>query len=156
VLARLDALHREGLRVHPQGTCSPLTATFDLTGPFVFYRFPVWRRVLETPTAGWRGLFRDPGFRAEFRGAVGQSALFTGDASPLRVKTVRSPAFASFEGQTVEAVARAMGKDVVDAFFDLALDDDLKTRFMVATVNTDAAAVAEIFSHPLTLLGLSD
>ncbi len=156
VLARVEALHREGLRVHPQGTCSPLTATFDLTGPFVFYRFPVWRRVMETPTSGWRQLFRDPGFREEFRSTVGRSALFTGDAAPLRVHAVRSPAFGHFEGQTVAAVARAMGKDVVDAFFDLALDDDLKTRFTVATVNTDAAAVAEIFSHPLTLLGLSD
>jgi N-acyl-D-amino-acid deacylase len=156
VLARVEALHREGLRVHPQGTCSPLTVTFDLTGPFVFYRFPVWRRVMETPTGGWRQLFRDPGFREEFRSTVGRSALFTGDAAPLRVHAVRSPAFGHFDGQTVAAVARAMGKDVVDAVVDQALDDDLKTRFTVATVNTDAAAVAEIFSHPLTLLGLSD
>jgi N-acyl-D-aspartate/D-glutamate deacylase len=156
VLARLEALHREGLRVHPQGTCSPLTATFDLTGPFVFYRFPVWRRVMETSTGGWRPLFRDPGFREEFRATVGRSALFTGDASPLRVHAVHSPALGHFVGQSVSAVARATGKDVVDAFFDLALDDDLKTRFQVAVVNTDAAAVAEIFTHPLTLIGLSD
>jgi N-acyl-D-aspartate/D-glutamate deacylase len=156
VLAGIEALHREGLRVHPQGTCSPLTATFDLTGPFVFYRFPVWRRVLETPVGGWRELFRDPGFRGEFRASVGQSALFTGDASPLRVHAVHSPAFASVVGQTVAAMARAAGKDAVDAFFDLALADDLKTRFTVAIVNTDAAAVAEIFTHPQVLLGLSD
>jgi N-acyl-D-aspartate/D-glutamate deacylase len=49
-----------------------------------------------------------------------------------------------------------VGKDAVDAFFDLALDDDLRTKFTVATVNTDAAAVAEIFTHPQVLLGLSD
>jgi N-acyl-D-aspartate/D-glutamate deacylase len=156
VLARVEALHREGLRVHPQGTCSPLTATFDLTGPFVFYRFPVWRRVLETPVTEWRTLFRDPGFRAEFRASVGRSALFTGDASPLRVRAVGSPAFGRFVGQTVEAVGQAVGKDAVDAFFDLALDDDLRTQFTVATVNTDAASVAEIFCHPQVLLGLSD
>ena len=156
VLARIEALHREGLRVYPQGTCSPLTVTFDLTGPFVFYRFPVWRRVMETPISGWRPLFRESGFRDEFRATVGRSALFTGDASPLRVHAVHSPAFAPFVGQTVAAVARATGKDVVDAFFDLALDDDLRTRFTVAVVNTDAAAVLEIFSHPQALLGLSD
>jgi N-acyl-D-aspartate/D-glutamate deacylase len=156
VLARIEALHREGLRVYPQGTCSPLTATFDLTGPFVFYRFPVWRRVLETPVSDWRTLFRDSGFRDEFRATVGRSALFTGDASPLRVHAVRSPAFGHFVGRTVAAVARTMGKEIVDAFFDLALDDDLKTQFTVAIVNTDAAAVAEIFTHPHTLLGLSD
>jgi len=156
VLARIEALHREGLRVYPQGTCSPLTSTFDLTGPFVFYRFPVWRRAMETPFSEWPALFRDPGFRDEFRASVGQSALFTGDASPLRVHAVHSPAFGRFVGQTVAAVAGALGKDVIDAFFDLALEDDLKTQFIVATVNTDAAAVAEIFCHPRTLLGLSD
>ncbi len=156
VLARIEALHRDGLSVYPQGTCSPLTATFDLTGPFVFYRFPVWRRVLERPFSDWRALFRDAGFRAEFRASVGRSALFTGDASPLRVHAVGSPAFEPFVGQTLAAVARTMEREIVDAFFDLALADDLKTRFTVAIVNTDAAAVAEIFTHPLTLLGLSD
>jgi N-acyl-D-aspartate/D-glutamate deacylase len=156
VLAGIETLQREGLRVHPQGTCSPLTATFDLTGPFVFYRFPVWRRVMETAISDWRQLFRDAGFRDEFRATVGRSALFTGDASPLRVHSVRSPAFGHFVGQTVAAVGRTMGKDRVDAFFDLALDDDLKTEFTVAIVNTDAAAVAEIFCHPHVLLGLSD
>jgi N-acyl-D-aspartate/D-glutamate deacylase len=156
VLGRIEALHREGLRVYPQGTCSPLTATFDLTGPFVFYRFPVWRRVMETPPSEWGPLFRDPGFRDEFRATVGRSALFTGDASPLRVHAVRSPTFARFVGRTVADVARSLDRDVVDVFFDLALDDDLKTQFTVATVNTDASAVAEIFSHPRVLLGLSD
>ncbi|HEV8673883.1 MAG TPA: amidohydrolase family protein [Methylomirabilota bacterium] len=156
VLARVEALHRDGLRVYPQGTCSPLTATFDLTGPFVFYRFPVWRRVMETAVSDWRVLFRDPGFREEFRATVGRSPLFTGDASPLRVHAVRSPALGQFVGRTVADVARTTGKEIVDAFFDLALDDDLKTQFTVAIVNTDAAAVAEIFAHPLVLLGLSD
>jgi len=156
VLARIEALHRDGLRVYPQGTCSPLTATFDLTGAFVFYRFPVWRRAMETPVGEWRALFEDPAFRDEFRATVGRSALFTGDASPLRVHAVRSPALGHFVGQTLAAGAGSLGKEIVDAFFDLALDDELETRFTVAIVNTDAAAVAEIFSHPLTLLGLSD
>jgi N-acyl-D-aspartate/D-glutamate deacylase len=49
-----------------------------------------------------------------------------------------------------------MGRDIVDAFFDLALAEDLKTQFTAAIVNTDAVAVAEIFTHPHALLGLSD
>lgn len=156
VLARIEALHREGVLIYPQGTCSPLTATFDLTGPFVFYRFPVWRRVMETPLSGWRALFRDPGFRQEFRSTVGRTPLFTGDTAPLRVHAVQSPAHARFVGRPVADVAREMGKDVIDAFFDLALDEDLKTEFTVAILNTDAASVADIFTHPKTLLGLSD
>ncbi|MGH7318600.1 MAG: amidohydrolase family protein, partial [Candidatus Rokuibacteriota bacterium] len=156
ILGRIEALRHEGVPLYPQGTCSPLTATFDLTGPFVFYRFPVWRRVLDRPPSEWRALFQDPGFREEFRATVARTALFTGDTAPLRVHAVRLPAHARFVGESVEAVARAMGKDVVDAFFDLALADELKTKFTVAVLNTDATAVAEIFTHPHTLLGLSD
>ncbi len=156
ILARIEALHREGVVIYPQGTCSPLTVTFDLTGPFVFYRFPVWRRVMETPLSGWGGIFRDPRFREEFRSTVGRTPLFTGDTAPLRVRAVRSPALAHFVGRPLADVARAVGKDVIDAFFDLALDDDLKTEFTVAIVNTDAKSVAEIFTHPRVLVGLSD
>lgn len=156
ILARIDALHREGIPVYPQGTCSPLTVTFDLTAPFVFYRFPVWRRVLEAPPSEWRAIFRDPGFRAEFRSTVGRTPLFTGDTGPLRVKTVRDPAHTRFISRAIADVAAAMEKNVTDAFFDLALAEDLKTEFTAAVLNTDAAAVAEIFTHPRSLLGLSD
>jgi N-acyl-D-aspartate/D-glutamate deacylase len=86
----------------------------------------------------------------------GMSPLFTGDAAPLRVGSVGGPAGARFVGLPMTEVAGAMGKDVVDAFFDLALADDLRTEFTTAVVNTDAASVAEIFTHPKVLLGLSD
>ncbi len=157
ILAHVEALRREGVPLYPQVTCSPLTATFDLTGAFVFYRFPVWRRVMETPPSEWRAVFEDRAFRAAFRAEVAATPLFTGDAAPLRVHAVhRHPAHARYVDRPLAEVAQAMGKDVVDAFFDLALADDLKTQFTVAVMNTDAAAVAEIFTHPASLLGLSD
>ena len=156
ILSRLEALNRDGLRIYPQVTCSPLTSTFDLYGAFVFYRFPAWKRVLEAPPSEWRAVLADPGFRAEFRATAGSSSLFVGDTSPLRVEGVHRAEHGRFVGRTVGEVAAALGKDPVDAFFDLALADDLKTRFTVAIMNTDAAAVAEIFTHPIALIGLAD
>jgi N-acyl-D-amino-acid deacylase len=156
ILSRLEALNRDGLRIYPQVTCSPLTSTFDLYGAFVFYRFPVWKRVLEAPPAEWRAVLADPGFRAEFRATAGSSSLFVGDTSPLRVESIHRAEHARFVGRTVGEVAATLGKELVDAFFDLALADDLKTRFTVAIMNTDAAAVAEIFTHPISLIGLAD
>lgn len=156
ILARVEAAWRDGLRIHPQGTCSPLTATFSLTGAFVFFRFPVWKRVLEAPLGAWGSVFRDPEFREEFRRAAGRTAFFLGDTAPLRVSSVGRAEFERFVGQPIAEVAAAMGRDPVDAMFDLALQDDLKTEFVVAIMNTDAAAVAEIFTHPRVVLGLSD
>jgi len=156
ILARVDAAWREGLHLHPQGTCSPLTTTFTLTNGFVFGRYKAWRRVLEAKPSEWRAIFADPSFRAEFRQNVSRTALFNGDVAPLRVKRAVKPELQALEGRTIVEVARDMGKDVVDAFFDLALADDFRTEFQTATMNTDAGAVAEIFTHPRAVLGLSD
>jgi len=156
ILARVDAAWREGLHLHPQGTCSPLTSTFTLTNGFVFGRYKAWRRVLEAKPSEWRAIFADPTFRAEFRQNVSRTALFNGDVAPLRVKRAVKPELQALEGRTIVEVARDMGKDVVDAFFDLALADDFRTEFQTATMNTDAGAVAEIFTPPRAVLGLSD
>jgi N-acyl-D-aspartate/D-glutamate deacylase len=156
ILARIEALAREGVEVYPQVTTSPLTSTFDLSSAFVFFRFPVWKRVLDAPVGQWRALFRDAGFREEFRASVGRTPLFRGDTAPLRVHAVGSEAFGPFVGLALTEVATRRGQDVIDAFFDLALEDDLRTQFTVAVMNTDAASVAEIFTHPRSLIGLSD
>jgi N-acyl-D-amino-acid deacylase len=156
ILARVDAAWREGLHLHPQGTCSPLTSTFTLMNGFVFGRYKAWRRVLEAKPSEWRAIFADPVFRAEFRQNVSRTALFNGDVAPLRVKRAVKPELRALSGRTIVDVARDMGKDVIDAFFDLALEDDFRTEFQTATMNTDAASVAEIFTHPHAVLGLSD
>jgi N-acyl-D-amino-acid deacylase len=116
----------------------------------------VWKRVLDAPAGDWRALFRDAGFRAEFRDSVGRTPLFQGDTAPLRVQQVGADRFKSLVGLPVSEVAARRGQDVIDAFFDLALEDDLQTQFTVAIMNTDAASVAEIFTHPRSLIGLSD
>jgi len=156
ILARIEALAREGVAIYPQVTTSPLTATFDLSGAFVFFRFPVWKRVLDAPVAGWRALFSDAGFREEFRASVGRTPLFRGDTAPLRVHAVGAETFKALVGLPLAEVARRRGQDVIDAFFDVALEDDLQTQFTVAIMNTDAASVAEIFTHERSLIGLSD
>jgi N-acyl-D-aspartate/D-glutamate deacylase len=156
ILAKVEAAWREGLRLHPQGTCSPLTSTFTITNGFVFGRYKAWRRVLEAPPSEWRAILADPGFRADFRDSVRHTALFNGNVAPLRVKRVVKPELQRFAGQTVVELARDTGKDVIDAFLDLALADDFRTEFLSATMNTDAASVAEIFLHPTAVLGLSD
>ena len=156
ILAKVEAAWREGLRLHPQGTCSPLTSTFTITNGFVFGRYKAWRRVLEAPPSEWRAILADPGFRAEFRDSVRHTALFNGDVVPLRVKRAVKPELQHFAGKSVVEMARETGKDVIDAFLDLALEDDFRTEFMSATMNTDAGSVAEIFMHPSAVLGLSD
>ena len=153
ILAKVEAAWREGLRLHPQGTCSPLTSTFTITNGFVFGRYKAWRRVLEAKPSEWRAILADPALprrlprnrrpdRAVQRRHCPAPDQARGQARP---SALHRPRWSSWPRDT--------GKDVIDAFFDLALDDDFRTEFIAATMNTDAGAVAEIFMHPAAVLG---
>jgi N-acyl-D-aspartate/D-glutamate deacylase len=60
------------------------------------------------------------------------------------------------KGQSVAQLARRQGKDVLDAFLDLALEEDLDTGFRTPLTNGDPDAVGQIVASPYTVLGQSD
>ena len=59
-------------------------------------------------------------------------------------------------GKSVEEIAQEQGKDVLDAFLDLALEEDLNTEFALNQTGGDDDAMAALLSHPSTVIGLSD
>jgi N-acyl-D-aspartate/D-glutamate deacylase len=58
-----------------------------------------------------------------------------------------------WEGLSVAEIARRQDKDPVDAFLDLAVDDDMNTLFAVADVHVPNG---EVLRHPYTHISLSD
>src|SRR5207244_9406899 len=62
----------------------------------------------------------------------------------------------SLEIKTVQEIAQSQGKDGLDAFLDLALEEDLETRFTHITTQGDPKAVCEILKHPSVMIGQSD
>ena len=71
------------------------------------------------------------------------------------VETVK-PGNARFEQRTLADLARETGKDPLDVWFDLAVDEDLATVFVALTLNSDEAAVGEMLRHPSSMVSLSD
>src|SRR5260370_9422612 len=60
------------------------------------------------------------------------------------------------EGRTVADIARERGKDGVDTFLDLGLEDDLAIEFTLLFLNVTESRVPELLTDPRTLLALSD
>jgi len=60
------------------------------------------------------------------------------------------------EGKTLGEIARAQGKDIIDAFLDLAIEEDLDTEWLHGENNVDDEAVAKILTYPNAIIGLSD
>ena len=140
----------------PQTSPLPLTREINMRNPFSFAGFPSWKRVFEDKSkAAQAAVYRDPAFRAQFREDLKRPAGF-GNWERITVHEVKSAALKPLEGQTVAEVARAQGKDGVDAFLDLTLADDLENEFTMTSFNNRPERMAEILNNPAMLLGLGD
>jgi N-acyl-D-aspartate/D-glutamate deacylase len=79
-----------------------------------------------------------------------------GNWERITLHEVKSPELKRFEGMTVAQIARAEGKDGVDAFLDLTLADDLDLEYTMASYNTRIDRMAELLNNPAILIGLGD
>ena len=140
----------------PQTSPLPLTREVNMRNPFSFAGFPSWKRVFEDKSkAAQAAVYRDPAFRAQFREELKRPAGF-GNWERITLHEVKSAALKPLEGQTVAEIAKAQGKDGVDAFLDLTLADDLENEFTMASFNNRPDRMAEILNNPAMLLGLGD
>jgi N-acyl-D-amino-acid deacylase len=151
---RIDPLIGRG--AVPQTCPRPLTREVSLKNPFSFASFDSWAPVFNKPVAEQAAIYRDPRFRNAFREELRQPRVFSGNWQLISVNRVAAPALKGWEGRTVAEIARECGKDGVDAFLDVALEDDLETEFTLLFLNVADDRVAKILEDPHTLLALGD
>ncbi len=153
-LRKAAPLIRRGAR--PQTSPLPLTREVNMRNPFSFAAFPSWNRVFaDKSKAAQAAVYRDRAFRDHFREDLKKPQTF-GNWSRVTVHEVRSPALKGYEGRTVAEIAKSLGKDPVDTFLDLTVDDDLDIEFALATFNNRPERMKEILANPDILIGLGD
>jgi len=151
-LDRVVPLFDRGYLPLGQVPCHYKSARFNLKRPFVFGNFDCWKVVFDRPLEEQRRLYASPEFRAAFRAEMRQPRLFTGQWDNLSVFTVDKPELRGLLDRDLATLGRQRGKDPLDLFFDLALEDGLNMQFLYefGQVNKD------MLTHPHTLIGLSD
>lgn len=154
---------QEGIELYPQTGCFPLTMDFSLESPYPFEGLPVWQQVFATPRNEWPRLFKDATFRATFQQEATSypTRLFPGNWSFVEVLEPARPEHESWRGKNIVELAQLRSNggtqlSPVDAFFDIALEEDLQTVFNVALLNTDETMVEELISDPGVLIAASD
>lgn len=153
-LRKAAPLIKRGAR--PQTSPLPLTREVNMRNPFSFAPFPSWGRVFaDQSKSAQAAVYGDRAFRDRFRDDLKRPLTF-GNWSRVRVHEVRSPALKQFEGQTIADIAKAQGKDGVDAFLDMTLQDDLEIEFTLSTFNHRVDRMKEILSNRDILIGLGD
>jgi N-acyl-D-aspartate/D-glutamate deacylase len=153
-LAKAAPMIAKGAR--PQTSPLPLTREINMRNPFSFAAFPSWRRVFEDKSkAAQAAVYADASFRNAFREDLKRPASF-GNWERIAVHEVKNPALKPHEGRSIAEIARAQGKDGVDAMLDLVLADELETELTMQSFNTRAERMAELLNNRDILLGLGD
>jgi N-acyl-D-aspartate/D-glutamate deacylase len=152
-LARAEPLIRRG--GVPQINCRPTTVLLDLKDPYLIRisGFESWKRVLDQPLDVQKRVLRDPEFRTAFRIELLSPRIFRGNWERIEVRTASSPALKSLEGRTVAQIAHQRGRDPLDTFLDLALEDDLNLYY---ATTSDTGEIPKLVADSRTILGLSD
>ncbi len=140
----------------PQVSCRPLLIQINLRAPFILANLECWNPVFNQPVETQKAIYRDTKFRDAFREALKRPAVFNGKWERLEVKEVAHPALQRLVGKTVAEIAHDRGCDGVDAFLDVALEDDLGVEYTMELFNADEARIPELITDSRTMIGLSD
>jgi N-acyl-D-aspartate/D-glutamate deacylase len=153
---KLEA-HRAGLArgadVHPQVTCRPITFRFTMADPTVFAMVPAFGPVLAADHEGRVRAYRDPEWRARARDEIHNGGYIDARFDTFAIAESRD---ASLVDVPVTKLAAERGCDPFDVVVDVALADDLSTRFLVTFANDDEEALHSLLTAEGCVLGLSD
>ncbi|MBV8054051.1 MAG: amidohydrolase family protein [Deltaproteobacteria bacterium] len=149
-IQRAEPLIRRG--AVPQISNLRLVNELDLRSPFMLASFPSWVPAFNQPIEAQKRLYSDPDFRAAFRYELKTPRVFHGIWSLLWVKEATNPHLKELEGRTVAEIAKERGKDGVDTFLDLSLEDDLQLIYTMARFDVPE----DLLADSRTMIGLSD
>ncbi len=143
----------DGANVWPQVTPRPLTMQFTLADPYSLNTGTVFGELLKVGRAVRMAAYRDPEWRA--------LAAADLEHSPMKPRwetfeISESTRFPELQGRRVADLARERGSSPLDVMCELAVEEDLTTRFRAFIANDDADEVGRLLNHDHVALGLSD
>jgi N-acyl-D-aspartate/D-glutamate deacylase len=154
ILDRVEPLIRRG--AIPQILTRPFVFDMNLRRPFMLTEVSVSKPLFDASFEKQMEIYADPAFRAAFKEELKQGRKWTGAVRGTSVVSVVNPELKQYEGKTVGEIAEERGQDPNDAFFDLAVADNLQVKFVVPRANTDPGELADMVKDSRTLIGLSD
>jgi N-acyl-D-aspartate/D-glutamate deacylase len=150
-------LHEEavarGVQVWPQVTPRPLTMQFTMESPFSLNVSPVFGALMDSTRAARLAAYADPGWRARAAADLAEQPMKPRWETCEVSETERFP---ELQGRRVDDIARERGVGPLDVICELALAEDLRTRFRIYIANDDDDEVRVLLTHPQVALGLSD
>jgi N-acyl-D-aspartate/D-glutamate deacylase len=160
MLANTERVFKEqGLPIYAMTQAKPFQNRYTLRDAQCFDEFPTWKTALFSPLEVRKQMFADSAVRKKLRAEAIEDqspSVFPRRWDVIFVDAVKLAKNKAQERKSVKEIAEAQGKDGLDCFLDISLEEDLETRFVHTNTQGDPAAVCEILKHPAVMIGQSD
>ncbi len=153
------AAQARGNPLHMLTSCQPLSFDFSLKDPYILLSHSAFDPIKGMDAQGMAQHYANPAFRAAFRENLRDpkpGILFLGNWSNIELNVTHVPEYVGYEGLTMTQLGEKLGVDPLDAFFDIALKDQLTTQFVGKFFNNNDQGVAPLLKHSAGVITLSD
>jgi N-acyl-D-amino-acid deacylase len=157
--ATAKVIQEEGLPIFAMTQAKPFQNRYTLLDAQCFDEFPTWKAAMFGPVKTRKQMFTDSHVRKKLRAEAIEDqspSVFPRRWDVIFVDDVKLLKNKSLERKSVQEVAAMQGKDGLDCFLDLSLEENLETRFVHTNTQGDPSAVCEILKHPAVMIGQSD
>ena len=159
-LQHVEDTAKQGIRAVPLCNPGSVVNRFTMKNCQVFRSMPTWLPILQASDGDKLRAYRDPAtrvkLRAEVDAPIGPDSTFSKRWDLMIVEETHLPKNKDLRGKHIAEIAKAQGKEPVDAFLDLAVEENLETVVSLGEINMDTEAVAQILGSPYAVVGLSD
>ena len=159
-LEHVEATARQGIRAIPLCNPGSVVNRFTMQNCQVFRGMPTWLPILQSSDDEKLSAYRNPEIRETLRAEVdaplGPDSTFSKRWDLMVVEEPVLQKNRGLRGRHIAEIAKEQGKHPLDAFLDLAVEEDLETVFSLGEINMDTEAVAQILGSPYAVVGLSD
>ena len=162
-MAQVDATTAKGIRAYPMCTPNRIVDNFTMRNTQTFRGLPVWHPICLSSPEEMLKAYADPEMRKKLHA---EAVEFKVDTPPpgicttwwdyMVLQTAVLPKNKQYEGKTLGEIAKMQGKGIIDAFLDLAIEENLDSEWLHGENNVDDEAVAKILTYPNAIIGLSD
>ncbi|MGH7931637.1 MAG: amidohydrolase family protein, partial [Candidatus Binataceae bacterium] len=141
----------------PQVAVRPLVVEFNLRNPFIFASMNAMKPVFgDQSIEAQKEVYAGADFRRHFNEELARRTVFNNLWERVEVKEAETAALRRLQWRSVADIARERGRDPLDVFFDLAIEDNLMLVYMIPLLDIDQERVARKFSDSRTMIGISD
>ena len=159
-LDQVEASAQRGLRAYPLLRTREGGSRFTMQNSQSFDRLATWKKIMRSSHEERLAAFGDAALRQTLReeviDAIGKpGGSFTRRWENTFVTNAATEKNRALDGMSIEQIAAAQGKDPLDAFLDLAVEEDLGTGFE-RMVLMDEEAMSAMLNSPYPVLGISD